>query len=92
MIEYTLQIYKADRRTTTGDRLFTTMSVEAKDDNAMRGVVAAYFNMYSPDQGWRYEWFPSKRTVKNLMTGKNVEIDHDTPWCCNPSSETYWSM
>jgi hypothetical protein len=48
--------------------------------------------MYSPDQGWRYEWFPSKRTVKNLMTGKDVEIDYDTPWSCNPSSETYWSM
>jgi hypothetical protein len=32
------------------------------------------------------------KTVKNLMTGKDVEIDSDTPWCCNPASETYWSM
>ena len=31
-------------------------------------------------------------TVKNLMSGKSVEIDADTPWCCNPASETYWSM
>jgi len=31
-------------------------------------------------------------TVKNLMSGKPVEIDADTPWCCNPASETYWSM
>ena len=35
--------------------------------------------------------FP-KKTVKNLMTGKDVEIEADTPWCCNPASETYWSM
>ena len=35
---------------------------------------------------------PEKITVKNLMTGKPVEIDADTPWCCNPASETYWSM
>jgi hypothetical protein len=35
--------------------------------------------------------FP-KKTVKNLMSGKDVEIDADTPWCCNPASETYWSM
>jgi hypothetical protein len=35
--------------------------------------------------------FPMK-TVKNLMTGKNVQIEADTPWCCNPASETYWSM
>lgn len=30
--------------------------------------------------------------VKNLMTGQDVEIPADTPWCCNPASETYWSM
>jgi hypothetical protein len=33
-----------------------------------------------------------KVTVKNLMTGKPVTIDADTPWCCNPASETYWSI
>lgn len=33
-----------------------------------------------------------KVTVKNLMTGAPVVIDADTPWCCNPASETYWSM
>jgi hypothetical protein len=33
-----------------------------------------------------------KMIVKNLMSGKDVEIDADTPWCCNPASETYWSM
>ena len=32
------------------------------------------------------------RTVRNLMTGQPVEIDADTPWCCNPASETFWSM
>jgi hypothetical protein len=31
-------------------------------------------------------------TVKNLMTGAAVEIPSDTPWCCRPDSETYWSM
>lgn len=33
-----------------------------------------------------------KVKVKSLMTGKEVEIDEDTPLCCDPSSETYWSM
>ena len=32
------------------------------------------------------------KIVKNLMTGKDVEIAEDTPWCCNPASESYWSM
>jgi len=32
------------------------------------------------------------KVVKNLMTGEDVVIAADTPWCCNPASETYWSM
>ena len=30
--------------------------------------------------------------VRSLMTGQMIEIPADTPWCCNPASETYWSM
>ncbi len=40
----------------------------------------------------RASYIAPKITVKNLMSGKPVEIDADTPWCCNPASETYWSM
>ena len=32
------------------------------------------------------------KTVKNLMTGKDVQIPVDTPRCCDPSSELFWSM
>ena len=32
------------------------------------------------------------KVVKNLMTGEDVVIAEDTPWCCNPASETFWSM
>jgi hypothetical protein len=32
------------------------------------------------------------KKVRNLMTGKEIEIPVDTPLCCDPSSETYWSM
>ena len=35
---------------------------------------------------------PEMKTVTSYMTGKKVEIPADTPWCCNPASETYWSM
>jgi len=35
-----------------------------------------------------------KRTkiVTNLMTKKLVRIPVNTPACCDPSTETYWSM
>jgi len=32
------------------------------------------------------------KTVKNLMSKKDVEIPVNTPYCCDPSTETYWSM
>ena len=32
------------------------------------------------------------KMVRNLLTGEMVEIARDTPRCCDPSTETYWSM
>jgi len=32
------------------------------------------------------------KTVRNLMTGAEVEIPANTPLHLDPSSETYWSM
>ena len=34
---------------------------------------------------------PMKK-VLNLMSGVEIEIPADTPRCCDPSSELYWSM
>ena len=45
------------------------------------------------EESWFLLAYPVKtKTVKNLMTGKDVQIAEDTPWCCNPASETYWSI
>ena len=35
---------------------------------------------------------PETRTVISLMSGKPVDIPADTPMCCDPSTETYWSQ
>ena len=32
------------------------------------------------------------KTVRNLMTGTDIEIPVGTPRCCDPSTELYWSM
>ena len=32
------------------------------------------------------------KTVRNLMTGADVQIPVDTPRSCDPSSELYWTM
>ena len=84
--DYTLYSYKIDRRYKTGERLVMTrvMADMTADDMAtiVRGLA---------QPGYRYEYFPTKITVKSLMTGENIEIDRDTPWACNPASETFWS-
>jgi hypothetical protein len=70
--DYTLYIYKADRRKKTGERLFSTTVWTGQDDNGMRRTVADLFDPYPPSKGYRFEWFPTTKTVKNLMTGLDV--------------------
>jgi hypothetical protein len=35
---------------------------------------------------------PKMVTRTNLMSGKTFEEDVNTPNCCSPASETFWSM
>lgn len=88
---YTLYIYKKDARTKTGERRVSTTVVEAENDLAMERDICAKLRADPAYAAYRFEYFPKMKTVKNLMTGQDIEIDRDTPWCCNPASESYWS-
>ena len=90
--DYTMYIYKRDARYKTGERLFTTAVYCGRDDNGMRREVAELFDLYNPELGFRFEWFPLMKAVRNLMSGKDVQIPTDTPRSCDPSSELYWTM
>jgi hypothetical protein len=89
--DYTMYIYKSDKRYKTGERLFSTTVWSGRTEEGMRRECNELYDLYPATRGWRFEYHPTKVTVKNLMTGKPVEIDRDTPWCCNPASESYWS-
>jgi hypothetical protein len=90
---HTMYIYKADRRTKSGERLVSTTVWQNRDAAEMkREVRELQYQLYPKHLGFRIEFHPQMVTVKNLMTGKPVQIDRDTPWCCNPASETFWSM
>jgi hypothetical protein len=39
----------------------------------------------------RNTYVAPKITVRNMMTGQDVEIDADTPWACRVDSEAFWS-
>lgn len=90
---HTMYIYKTDRRTKTGERLVSTTVWQNRDSAEMhREVRELQYELWPKSKGFRIEFFPTTKTVKNLMTGEAVEIPHDTPRSCDPSSELYWSM
>lgn len=90
---WTMYIWKLDRRTRRGERLFSTTVWTGRDREAMDREVRELFltGLYTVDK-FRIEVVPTTKTVKNLMTGADVEIPHDTPRSCDPSSELFWSM
>jgi putative component of toxin-antitoxin plasmid stabilization module len=88
-MEYTVNIFKADGRAKTGERLFGTYTFDRNDTASMDREVAELKRAYPP--GYRFEYYEKYKTVKSLMTGQSVKIDADTPWCCNPASESFWS-
>jgi hypothetical protein len=88
---WTMYIYKNDRRYTTGQRLFSTTVWRDRDEATMMREVQELAQLYPASQ-FQITFCPTTKTVKNLMTGELVEIAHDTPRSCDPSSELYWSM
>lgn len=42
--------------------------------------------------GYFRDHIEKTKVVKNAMSGKKTRIPVNTPMCCDPSSETYWSM
>ena len=90
---YRLKVYKADRRTKSGERFVKSYDYKNYSGNAMMDEIKDLKrHLYKESDGWRLEFHPLTRVVKNLMTGQDVEIDWDTPRSCDPSTELYWSM
>ena len=90
---YRLLVYKADRRTKSGERFVKSYHYESSSENAMiEEIKDLQRALYRPEDGWRLTIEPLTKTVTNLMTGQPVEIDYRTPRACDPSSELYWTM
>ena len=85
---HTVYVWKPDLRFKQGKRLVSTTVWRDRDAlTVLREVEAVW-----PPSLYLIEVVPTMKTVKNLMSGKLVEIPHDTPRSCDPSSELYWSM
>jgi len=90
--DHTVYIYRADRRTKSGQRLVSTTVWRNRDEAEMRREVRELaYELWTQSQGYRIVFFPTMKTVRNLMSGEEIEIPHDTLRSCDPSSELYWS-
>lgn len=54
------------------------------------GLISSWFNV--AELGFYRSNVEQMKTVKNLMTDERIEISVNTPACCDPSTERYWSM
>ena len=86
MTEYTLELYKTDRRTKEGRRL-----VEVKDvaESTRAHIESIADSLRKLD--FIVEVFETYVTKTNMMSGKEFQERYDTPYYCSTSSETYWS-
>ena len=89
---YKLNVYKLDRRRKTGRRFVKSYDYPTSNETGVRGEIINLRSLYPQHSGWVLEYHPLTKTVVNLMSGRPVEIAYNTPGCCDPSTETYWSM
>ena len=90
-MQYTMEIYKTDRRKKSGERLCGKYEYDRPDLESMQREVRELRALYPEQQGYRFEIRETMVTRKNLMTGKEFQERYDQPYHCSPASESYWS-
>lgn len=85
--EYTLEIYKTDRRTKEGRRLCAKQDFAPSTKSYIETVVKQKRKL-----GFIVEVFETFVVSKNLLSGREIKERYDTPYFCSPSSESFWSM
>lgn len=86
---YTVEIYKRDRRSKSGERLVHKEDYATDNLSMLEHTVK---HTWSAAKGYRYEIHETWVLRTNLMGGAQYKERYDTPRHCSPSSEAYWSM
>ena len=83
---YTVEIYKADKRRSAGERRVHKRDYETKNLPALKHFVDGLLR-----EGERYEIHQTWVIRENMMTGDKFKERYDRPTNCSPASESYWS-
>lgn len=84
-MDYTVELYKLDKRMKEGRRLVYKNDYTGVDLDQME-------RMYPVRKGYVREIHETWVTRTNMMGGREYRERYDTPRYCSPSSEAYWSM
>jgi len=84
----TVEIYKKDRRTKTGERLVLKKDYPISDRVTLEHLVRT---TWTARDGYWFKIFDTYVTRKNMMNGQEFQERYDTPYYCSPRSETYRS-
>ena len=84
---YTVEIYRADRRTKSGERLVHKKDYDTSDRDNLEHIVRCVLG-----SGERYEIYETWVTRKNFLSGREYQERYDTARSCSPACELYWTM
>jgi len=87
LVEYTLELYKSDKRVKEGKRLVSVEDFAPVTRAYIQAVIESKTKL-----GFIVKASETWVTKRNMMTGKTYKERYDTPYFCSPSSETFWSM
>ena len=88
LTEYTLEIWKKDRRfKDLGRRLYAKQDFAPSTKDYIEAVAEQKRKL-----GFIVYVYETYVTRKNHMSGREYQERYDTPYFCSPSSESYWSM
>lgn len=89
-MDYTVEVYKRDARTKTGERLECKLSYPTCANRVQ--LEKDLVKIFAHDKGFRIEIHETFITRKNLLSGVEFQERYDTPSFCSPASESFWSM
>lgn len=85
-VGYTVEVYKADKRTKKGERLYFKEDYATDNLSMLEHTVK---HSWRASQGFRYEIHKTFR-ISTTIFGKDFVERYDVPYTCSPRSETYW--
>lgn len=84
-------IFEHDSKRLVSDRKFAYLKVACRHADKYTKKYGVATDVMNYD-GYMKSYGKMTKKVRNLMSGKEVEININTPRSCDPSSELYWSM